>query len=244
MAERLGRELAARGLVVISGMARGIDAIAHQGAMAVNGRAAGVLGTGIDVCYPKENKKLYEKVLERGAIISEFPLGTHPSPENFPIRNRIVAGMPLGVVVVEGAQYSGSLITARLAMEFGREVFAVPGNVTQPVSFAPNQLIKQGAKLVTNAEDVIEELPTPIRAALVNAEQPEAAQRNLLLAASLNSSEKKIYDLLSVDDPSPIDDIVERSALNSSEVLATLFDLEMKGVVRQLPGKQFSKVLL
>jgi DNA processing protein len=244
MAERLGREMAARGLVVISGMARGIDAIAHQGAMAVNGRAIGVLGTGIDICYPKENKKLYEKVLERGAIISEFPLGTHPSPENFPIRNRIVAGMPLGVVVVEGAQHSGSLITARLAMEFGREVFAVPGNVTQPVSFAPNQLIKQGAKLVTNAEDVIEELPTPIRAALVQAEQPEAAQRNLLLAASLNSSEKKIYDLLSVDDPSPIDDIVERSALNSSEVLATLFDLEMKGVVRQLPGKQFSKVLL
>jgi predicted Rossmann fold nucleotide-binding protein DprA/Smf involved in DNA uptake len=111
-------------------------------------------------CYPKENRKLYEQVREHGAIISEFPLGTHPAPENFPIRNRIVAGMPLGVVVVEGAQYSGSLITARLAMEFGREVFGVPGNVTQPVSFALNQLIKQGAKLVTNGEDVIEELPT------------------------------------------------------------------------------------
>ena len=170
MAERLGRELAARGVTVVSGMARGIDAIAHQGAMAVNGRAIGVLGTGVNVCYPKENKKLYEKVLERGAIISEFPLGTHPAPENFPIRNRIVAGMPHGVVVVEGAQYSGSLITARLAMEFGREVFGVPGNVTQPVSFAPNQLIRQGAKLVTNGEDVIEDLPTPIRAALVRAE--------------------------------------------------------------------------
>src|SRR6202162_3737469 len=199
MAERLGRELAARGLIVVSGMARGIDAIGHQGVMAVNGSAVGVLSTGIDVCYPKENRKLYEKVLERGAIISEFPLGTHPAPENFPVRNRIVAGMPLGVVVVEGAQYSGSLITARLAMEFGREVFAVPGNVTQPVSFAPNQLIKQGAKLVTNGEDVIEELPTPVRA-----EAPEAEQRNLLAAASLNSSEKKIYDLLSVDDPKHI----------------------------------------
>jgi DNA processing protein len=244
MAERLGRELAARGLIVVSGMARGIDAISHQGVLAVNGRAVGVLGTGVDVCYPKENRKLYEKVLERGAIISEFPLGTHPAPENFPIRNRIVAGMPLGVVVVEGAQYSGSLITARLAMEFGREVFAVPGNVTQPVSFAPNQLIKQGAKLVTNGEDVIEELPTPIRAVLVRAEAPEAEQRNLLAAASLNSPEKKIYDLLSVDDPKAIDDIVERSELNSSEVLATLFDLEMKGIVRQLPGKQFSRVLL
>src|SRR6266436_2720907 len=215
MAQRLGRHLAARGLVIVSGMARGIDAIGHQGAMDANGRAIGVLGTGIDVCYPKENKKLYEKVLERGAIISEFPLRTHPAPENFPIRNRIVAGMPLGVVVVEGAQYSGSLITARLAMEFGREVFGVPGNATQPVS-----------------------------AALVQAEKPETEQRNLLAAAALNGTEKKLYELLSAEEPVHIDDIVERSGLNSSEVLATLFDLEMKGIIRQLPGKQFSKVLL
>ena len=193
---------------------------------------------------PEGKQKLYEKVLERGAIISEFPLWTHPAPENFPIRNRIVAGMPSGVVVVEGAQYSGSLITARLAMEFGREVFGVPGNMTQPVSFAPNQLIRQGAKLVTNGEDVIEDLPTPIRAAPVRAEAPEAEQRNLLAAACLNSSEKKIYELLSADRPVHIDYIVERSGLNSSEVLATLFDLEMKGIVRQLPGKQFAKVLL
>src|SRR6266849_7921219 len=239
MAQRLGRELAARGLVIVSGLARGIDAIGHQGAMDANGRAIGVRGTGIDVCYPKENKKLYEKVLERGAIITEFPLRTHPAPENFPVRNRIVAGMPLEVVI-EGAQYSGSLITARLAMEFGREVFGVPGNVTQPVSFAPNQLIKQGAKLVTCAADVIEELPTPVRAALLQAEQPEAEQRNLLAAAALNGSQKKLYDLLNADQPVHIDDIVERSGLNSSEVLATLFDLEMKGVIRQLPGKQFS----
>ena len=244
MAQRLGRDLAARGLVIISGLARGIDAIGHQGAMDANGRAIGVLGTGIDVCYPKENKKLYQKVLERGAIISEFPLKTHPAPENFPVRNRIVAGMPLGVVVVEGAQYSGSLITARLAMEFGREVFGVPGNATQAVSFAPNQLIKQGAKLVTCDEDVIEELPTPVRAMLVKAEAPEAEQRNLLAAAALNGSQKKLYEMLSPEEPMHIDDIVEQSGLNSSEVLATLFDLEMKGIVRQLPGKQFSKVLL
>jgi DNA processing protein len=244
MAQRLGRDLAARGLVIISGLARGIDAIGHQGAMDAQGRAIGVLGTGIDVCYPKENKKLYEKVLERGAIISEFPLRTHPAPENFPVRNRIVAGIPLGVVVVEGAQYSGSLITARLAMEFGREVFGVPGNVTQPVSFAPNQLIKQGAKLVTSADDVIEELPTPVRAALVQAEQPEAEHRNLLAAASLNGSEKKLFELLSAEESRHIDDLVEQSGLNSSEVLVTLFNLEMKGIIRQLPGKQFSKVLL
>jgi DNA processing protein len=174
-------------------------------------------------------------------------LGTHPAPENFPIRNRIVVGMPLGVVVIEGAEFSGSLITAitaRLAMEFGREVFGVPGNVTQPVSFAPNLLIKQGAKLVVNAEDVIEELPTPVRAAPLKIERPEAEQRNLLAAAALGASEKKLYELLNVEQTRQIDELVENSGLNSSEVLATLFDLEMKGVVRQLPGKQFSKVML
>jgi len=244
MADRLSRELAVRGIVIVSGLARGIDAIAHQAATAAGGRAIGVLGTGVDVCYPKENRKLYDKVLEHGAILSEFPLGTHPAPENFPIRNRIVAGMPLGAIIVEGAQYSGSLITARLAMEFGREVFGVPGNVTQPVSFAPNLLIKQGAKLVTGAEDVIEELPTPVRAALTKPEQPEAEQRNLMIAESLSPSGQKIYALLHSDQARPIDDIVERSGLNSSDVLATLFDLEMKGFVRQLPGKQFSKVAL
>jgi DNA processing protein len=244
MAERLGRDLSARGLVILSGMARGIDAIGHHGALASNGRAIGVLGTGIDVCYPKQNKKLYEKVLERGAILSEFSLGTHPAPENFPIRNRIVAGMPLGVIVIEGAEFSGSLITARLAMEFGREVFGVPGNVTQAVSYAPNMLIKLGAKLVVNAEDVIEELPTPVRAALVKAERPEAEQRNLLAFAALGAAEKKLYQLLVVEETRHIDELVENSGLNSCEVLATLFDLEMKGVVRQLPGKQFSKVML
>ena len=226
-----------RGIVIVSGLVRGIDAIAHQGALAVGGRAVGVLGTDIDVCYPKENKKLYEKVLENGTILSEFPMGTRPAPENFPIRNRMVAGIPLGAIVVEGAQYSGSLIIARLAMEFGREVFGVPGTVTQPVSFAPNQLIKQGAKLVTNAEDVIEELPVPVRAALVDLMQPEIGQANLLVAASLTPSEKKLYDLLKSDKPQPIDDIVEQSGLNSSEVLATLFNLEMKGIIRQWPGK-------
>jgi DNA processing protein len=244
MADRMGRDLASRGITIVSGLARGVDAIAHQGATAVGGRAIGVLGTGIDVCYPKENKKLYEKVLERGAIVSEFPIGSHPAPENFPVRNRIIAGMPIGVIIVEGKQYSGSLITARLAMEFGREVFGVPGNVTQDVSFAPNLLIKQGAKLVTNAEDVIEELPTPVRAALVQIEAVESEQRNLLAADGLSPTEKKIYELLSAEESRPIDSLVEASGLNSSEVLATLFTLEIKGIVRQLPGKQFNKVLL
>jgi len=160
------------------------------------------------------------------------------------VRNRIIAGMPLGVVIVEGKEHSGSLITARLAMEFGREVFGVPGNATQEVSFAPNQLIKQGAKLVTCAEDVIEELPTPVRAALVQAEVLEAQQRNLLAIQGLSPTEQKIYGMLSAEESRHIDELVESSGLNSSDVLATLFNLEMKGIIRQLPGKQFSKVLL
>lgn len=176
--------------------------------------------------------------------MSEFPVGAHPASENFPVRNRVIAGMPLGVVIVEGKQYSGSLITARLAMEFGGEVFGVPGNATQEMSFAPNQLIKQGAKLVTTAEDVIEELPTPIRAALVQAEMLESEQRNLLAADGLTPTEKRIYESLSAEEPKHIDDLVATTGLNSSEVLATLFDLEMKGIIRQLPGKQFAKVLL
>ncbi|HXQ26601.1 MAG TPA: DNA-processing protein DprA [Candidatus Acidoferrales bacterium] len=245
MAERLSKDLADRGLVVTSGLARGIDASAHKGALAsAAGGTIGVLGCGIDVIYPKENKKIFEQIEQRGAIISEFPLGTFPAPQNFPIRNRILAGMALGVVVVEGQQYSGSLITARLAMEFGREVFGVPGNATQPSSFGPNQLIKQGAKLVTGWEDVVEELPTPVRAELMPVESISHEERAALVEESLAPAEKRLYGLLSVDEACHVDDLVERSGLSSSEVLAALFDLELKGVVRQLPGKQFLKVLL
>jgi DNA processing protein len=245
MAERLGRDLAERGLVVCSGLARGVDSCAHKGALSVmHGATIGVLGCGIDVVYPKENKKIFAEMEQRGAIISEFPMGTFAAPQNFPIRNRIIAGMSLGVVVVEGAQYSGSLITARLAMEFGREVFGVPGNVTQLTSFGPNQLIKQGAKLVTSWEDVIEELPTPIRAELLPVESASPEERAALLNEGFAPAERTLYELLGVDQARHIDEIMEVSGLSSSEVLATLFDLELKGVVRQLPGKQFLKVLL
>jgi len=245
MAERLGRDLADRGIVVTSGMARGIDSCAHKGALSSAGGATiGILGSGIDVVYPKENKKIFADMQTRGAIISEFPMGTFPAPQNFPIRNRIIAGIALGVVVVEGAQYSGSLITARLAMEFGREVFGVPRNATQPTSFGPNQLIKQGAKLVTSWEDVIEELPTPVRAELLPVESASAEQRAALLDETFVPAERTLYELLNVDQARHIDEIMEVSGLTSSEVLATLFDLELKGVVRQLPGKQFLKVLL
>jgi DNA processing protein len=157
---------------------------------------------------------------------------------------RIIAGMPLCVVIVEGKQYSGSLITARLAMEFGREVFAVPGNATEQASFAPNQSIQQGAKLVTNAEDVIEELPTPVRAALMPTEAVGAEQQNLLADGLLTPTEAKTYGLLSAEERKPIDQRVETTGLNSSEVLATLFNLERKGMIRQLPGEPFCKVLL
>jgi DNA processing protein len=245
MAERLARDLADRGLVIASGLARGIDSSAHKGALAsASGATIGVLGCGIDVVYPKENKKLFEEIAQRGAIISEFAMGTFPAPQNFPIRNRIISGMALGVVVVEGAQYSGSLITARLAMEFGREVYGVPGNATQPASFGPNQLIKQGAKLVTSWEDVVEELPTPVRAELLPVETATSEERARLVEQNLTATERPLYELLSVDQSRHIDELVELSGLNSSEVLAALFDLELRGVVRQLPGKQFLKVLL
>ena len=245
VAERLGQDLAQRGLTVVSGMARGIDSSAHQGACrASHGATIGVLGTGVDVIYPKENRKLFEEVEKRGAIITEFPMGTYPAPENFPVRNRMVAGMALGVIVVQGAQYSGSLITSRLAMEFGREVYGVPGNVTEPVSFAPNQLIKQGAKLVTGWEDVVEELPTEVRAELFPVEATTQEERASLFEANLSPIEKRLFDLIRIEEPIHVDELVETTGLSSSETLAALCEMEMRGIIRQMPGKQFVRVLL
>lgn len=245
VAERLGRDLAERGLVIVSGMARGIDSSAHHGAcQASRGATIGVLGTGVDVIYPKENRKLFGEVERRGALISEFPLGSHPAPENFPVRNRVVAGISLGVIVVQGAQYSGSLITARLGMEFGREVYGVPGNITVDISFAPNQLIKQGAKLVTSWEDVVEELPTEIRAELFPVEATTREERASLFTEALSATHQRFFGLLNMDESVHVDELVEKSELTSSEVLAALCEMEMKGIVRQMPGKQFVKVLL
>jgi DNA processing protein len=245
IAERLARDLAERGLTIVSGLARGIDSSAHRGACAAaRGSTVGVLGCGVDVVYPKENRKLFTEVERRGAMISEFSLGAYPSPDNFPVRNRIVAGMVLGVIVVQGAQYSGSLITSRLAMEFGREVFGVPGNVTEGASFAPNQLIKQGAKLVTGWEDVVEELPTEVRAELFPVDATTAEERASLFEQALSAAEKKLYELLKIEEPVHVDELVERTGLSSSETLASLCELEMRGIIRQMPGKQFVKVLL
>jgi DNA processing protein len=167
MAERLAIDLAARGLIIQSGMARGVDTAAHRGAIAAKGKTVAVFGTGVDVPYPKENTRLSEQIVALGgALISEFPLGTFAAPQNFPIRNRIISGMSMGVLVVEAAEYSGTRITARCALEQCREVFAVPGNVTNKNSWGPKTLIKQGAKLVATWEDVWEELPENVRLAL------------------------------------------------------------------------------
>jgi DNA processing protein len=239
--QRLANDLVACGLAVISGMARGIDSAAHQGALDAGGKTVAVLGSGIDVIYPSENKKLYEQIATKGLLLSEFPLGSFPAPQNFPIRNRVISGLSLGVLVVEAAQYSGSLITARLAMEQNREVFAVPGSVTNKNSWGPHILIKQGAKLVQDWQDVVEELSPDVRKQLIPiAGATKSEQGASLFAESLSETERAIYGLLRVDESVHVDAILEaQRQLSSSEVLATLLELEFKNLVRQLPGKNF-----
>ena len=246
MAERLSTDLAAHGLVIISGMARGVDSAAHRGTLAVKGKTVAVFGTGIDVMYPKENTRLAEQILALGgALISEFPMGTFAAPQNFPIRNRIISGMSAGVLVIEAAEYSGTRITARCALEQNRDVYAVPGNVTNKNSWGPNTLIKQGAKLVATWEDVWEELPTDVQVALTptqdESSRPETA--SLFPDEATSPHERRILALLKPDESTHIDELVERlePELSSSEIFAALFELELNGKVRQLPGKNFVK---
>jgi DNA processing protein len=247
MAERLACDLAAQGLVIISGMARGVDTASHRGAISAKGKTVAVFGTGVDVIYPKENSRLSEQILALGGtLISEFPLGTFPAPQNFPIRNRIISGMSVGVLVVEAAEYSGTRITARCALEQNRDVFAVPGNVTNKNSWGPNTLIKQGAKLVATWEDVWEDLPTEVRLALTPPASPESSDvssASLFPNEGLPPHEKRILSLLKADESTHIDEIVERleNDLSSSEIFAALFELELAGKVRQMPGKNFVK---
>jgi DNA processing protein len=247
MAEKLSHDLAARGLVIFSGLARGVDTAGHRGALAAKGKTVAVLGTGVDVIYPKENTKLSEQILSLGgAIISEFPIATFPAPQNFPIRNRIISGISAGVLVVEAAEYSGTRITSRCALEQNREVFAVPGNVTNKNSWGPNTLIKQGAKLVATWEDVWEELPVEIRLTLEPAKGDESqgeGTASLFSDEALGPHEKKILRVLKADETTQIDEIVERleADLSSSEIFAALFELELAGKVKQLPGKNFVK---
>jgi len=247
MAERLGCDLAAQGLVIISGMARGVDTAGHRGAISAKGKTVAVFGTGVDVIYPKENSRLSEQILAFGGVLlSEFPMGTFAAPQNFPIRNRILSGMSVGVLVVEAAEYSGTRITARLALEQNRDVFAVPGNVTNKNSWGPNTLIKQGAKLVATWEDVWEELPTEVRLALTPPASPEsssASSASLFPDDGLPPHEKLLLSLLKADEATHIDELIERleSQMSSSEIFAALFELELNGKVRQMPGKNFVK---
>lgn len=246
-AQALSRDLAAHGLTIVSGLARGIDAGAHRGAIEGQGLTIAVVGTGLENTYPKEHKKLEEEIIAQGAIVSEFPLGTPPLPQNFPYRNRILSGLSFGVLIVEAAEHSGSLITARLAQEQGREVFAVPGNITSQTSFGPNFLIKDGAKLVQYWRDVVEELPRAIKEQLLGLERPLPLTNDGVPAQQqfeefiLTEEERKVFDLLSADVPAHVDQLLLASEMNSSDLMNALLGLEMKDRIKQLPGKSFIK---
>jgi DNA processing protein len=249
MAELLSRDLANRRLVIFSGMARGVDTAAHKGAIEAGGKTVAVWGTGIDVIYPKENKKLAENIVASGGtIVSEYPLGTFPAPQNFPIRNRILSGMSVGVLVIEAAEYSGTRITARCAMDQNRDVYAVPGNVTNKNAWGPNTLIKQGAKLTATWEDVWEDLPSEIRLELENelaaagqGESKVGGTASLFNETPLPDHERKVLARLRHDEAIQLDDLMERleTELGSAEVFTALFELEIAGRVKQLPGKNY-----
>jgi DNA processing protein len=249
VAEMLARDLAARRLLVVSGMARGIDTCAHKGALAARMPTLAVWGTGIDVIYPKENKKLAEEILATGGtIVSEVPTETFPAPQNFPRRNRILSGLSLAVLVVEASENSGTRVTARCAAEQNRDLFAVPGNVTNRNSWTPNTLIKQGAKLVATWEDVWEELPSQVRVQLEeeagNESKPEGGA-SLLADPVLRTQEVTVLEALRADESLQIDEILEllETQLTSSEVFTALFELEMAGRIRQLPGKNYVRTM-
>jgi DNA processing protein len=246
MAQRLSSDLASRGLVIFSGMARGVDTCAHKGALEGKGKTVAVWGTGVDVVYPRENKKLSEQILTSGgAIVSEFPIGTFAAPQNFPIRNRIISGLSIGVLVVEAGEYSGTRITARNALEQSRDVYAVPGAVTNRQSWGPNTLIKQGAKLVATWEDVWEELPPQVKSNLQDRLAHESATPETASLfggdEKLSPHEQRIYRLLRADVATQLDQIIEQlePEVSSSEVFAALFELELSGKVKQMPGKNY-----
>jgi DNA processing protein len=236
MAEKLAGDLAVRGCTIVSGLAAGIDACAHWGALR-QGRTIAVLGSGLDVLYPRENRGLAEKIAEGGAVLSEFPLGTKPLAANFPVRNRIISGLALGLVVVEAAERSGSLISAKFALEQDREVMAVPGNVTSEMSQGSNGLIREGAKLVTNWEDIAWELPPPWRENLL-AQRDEKAENS---PAPLSPEESRLMKELPADAAVHIDELADAADYSIAELLVLLLGLELRGLVVQLPGKYFQR---
>jgi DNA processing protein len=234
-AESLASELAARGVTIVSGLARGVDTAAHRGALAVGGRTIAVLGSGIDVIYPHENRGLAADIARHGAVVSQFPPGTPPRPWHFPLRNRTLAGLALGVIVVEADERSGALITAGLAADLGREVFAVPGKITSAMSQGPHGLIQDGAKLVRDWADVVPELPEHWRRAV---RAPSTCPR-----ASSPPSDRtlagRVLTLLATDEPKQIDELIVGGGVDASQVAAALVDLEIAGRVRQLPGQRW-----
>lgn len=237
VAERLAQDLASRGLVVVSGLARGIDSVAHWGALK-GGITVAVLGSGLNNLYPRENKRLFDKVTECGAVVTEYPHKTAPLGFHFPLRNRIISGLSLALVVVEATKKSGSLISARLALEQNREVMAVPGNVTSELSRGTNWLIKTGAKLVENWEDVAEEFPSPLKERILLQKNKENEKLPLL-----NPQEKKFFEALKVDSQTHIDALVESCDFSVSEILSVSLTLELKGLITQSPGKYFQRKL-
>lgn len=258
MAEMLSRDLAKRGVVIQSGMARGVDTCAHKGAVEAGGKTVAVWGTGVDVIYPRENKRLAEQIVAGGgAIVSEFPLGTFPAPQNFPIRNRTLSGMSVGVLVVEAAEYSGTRITARCALEQGRDVYAVPGNATNKNAWGPNTLIKQGAKLTATWEDIWEDLPSQIRVELDERLESKAGETASLFSGQVPGSYSEagpggggqpmsehmslVFSQLRADETVQLDDLIERlePRMVSGEIFTALFELELAGRVKQMPGKNY-----
>jgi len=239
--EKISRELALKGITVVSGMARGIDSAAHRGAITAHGRTVAILGSGLDVIYPPENEKLFADIIQNGAVISEFPPGTPPRSTNFPARNRIISGMSFGVVIVEAGEKSGSLITARLALEQGREVFAVPGSIDSAGSRGTNKLIKQGAKLIENTDDILEEIIPQIErtSALKTPSVSMPAEVHAQIFESLTDTEKIIIGSVS-QKRIHIDDLISSTGLTSAEILGTLTKMELKGMIQQHPGKFFS----
>ena len=232
----LARELGRRGLTVVSGLARGIDTAAHQGALEGGGRALAVLGCGLDVVYPSENRELYIRIQEQGALITEYPLGTPPEAHNFPRRNRLISGLALGVLVVEAGAKSGANITAHCALEQGREVLAVPGPITAPTSQGPHRLIQEGAKLVQDVEDILAELPgeaPPVQTAAGTGQEAPARPRPVLFRV-----DDPLLPLLGAE-PLQLEELVQASRLPAPEVLSRLTLLELQGLVRELPGKCF-----
>ena len=235
VAERLAEDLASRGVVVVSGLAVGIDSTAHWGALR-GGQTIAVLGSGLENLYPKENRRLMDKIAENGTVVSEFPLDTEPFAGNFPRRNRIISGLAQAVVVVEAAEKSGSLITARFALDQDREVMAVPGNITSDLSRGANRLIKMGAKLVEGWEDVAEELPSPLRERLLAQREGETQPLPLM-----TDEETAVYRLLKTDELIHIDELSEQGRLSISELLVLLLNLEIKGLITQSPGKYYQR---